>query len=315
MTEEGHDAITIHARTSNGYSDAVLHRYQVLESHRRIDAAVFYDNVSPGTSFDINPGGLTDITFTDRGRGQYLSDLMSLRHIWRSGPRIEALVSRREAARLIQTHFPDVGMFGDAGAFDAADYQTEAGGIAILPYAYADLHATVLLIPFIKDEVNRVTLARYLRGNLNGGLDDRVLALYGLALLNEPVLLDMQRYAARTDLSVRNSAYVALSLAAIGETHAARRVYLDSIAPHIQAIAPYFRVNAGTNRREILDATSVVALLAARLGMPEAAGLYEYTVANRFDTFNRNDPFSSRTAAVHLTPDNEPYRRTRGHNL
>jgi hypothetical protein len=132
--------------------------------------------------------------------------------------------------------------------------------------------------------------------NISGGgasVNDVALALYGLALLGEPVLLDLQAFARLPDLSVRNAAYAALGLAAIGETFVAREMYNSRIAPHIQQISPYYRVNVGASRIEILNATSVAALLAARLGMPEAIGLHEYTVAHRFDSFNRLDPFRS----------------------
>ena len=114
-----------------------------------------------------------------------------------------------------------------------------------------------------------------------------MLALYGLAMLGEPVLLDLQNYAKLPDLSVRNTVYVALGLAALGERHAARELYDSRIAPYIQRIAPYYRVNAGANRAEILDATSAAALLAAQLGLPESAGLHNYAVSHRFDAPHR----------------------------
>jgi hypothetical protein len=151
-----------------------------------------------------------------------------------------------------------------------------------------------MLIPFIKDEINQAALRGYLWNIANGASVGNVaLALYGLALLGEPVLLDLQSFANLPELSIRNAAYTALGLAAIGESHVAREIYVKGITPHIQHIAPYYRVNAGTNRNEILNATSVVALLAARLGMPEAMGLHEYTVAHSFDSFKRSDPYRS----------------------
>ena len=290
MDAEGHGSIVIRATMDNGYSDAVRHSYQVVNSHRLVDSAVFYDNVTAGTAFDVNPGGLTNITFTDQGRGQFLRDLFGLRHIWSSGARVEGLVAKREATRLIRTHFPDVDLYGDSGSFDMLEYQMENGGIAILPYANADLQATVMLIPFVKDDVNLVTLRSYLHGMYSSSSGDRkMLALYGLAMLGEPVLLELQGYAMLHDLPVRDAAYVALGLAALGERHAASSIYSSRIAPHIQRIEPYYRVNAGANRAEILDATSAAALLAAQLGMPESMGLFNYAADLRFDAPSRFD--------------------------
>ena len=288
-TAEGAGAIIIRA-TVAGYSDAMRHPYTVVNSHRQVETAVFYE-VTTDTVFDINPTGLTNITFTDRGRGQFLSDLFTIRNVsWSSGARIEGFIARREATKLIETHFPETRMFGSLGSFDVLEYQTESGGIAILPYAEADLQTTVMLLPFIMDDVNLVTLTRYLWDIFNTSTtDNRILALYGLATLREPVLLELERYAMLTDLSVRNMAYIALGFAAIGETHTAQQIYTSRIAQHIQSIAPLYRVNVGANRAEILEVTSVVALLSARLSMPESLGLHNYAVRHRFDASNRND--------------------------
>ncbi|MDR2166240.1 MAG: Ig-like domain-containing protein [Clostridiales bacterium] len=285
-TSEGFGAIIVRASVA-GYSDAVRHAYQVLNSHRQVDIAVFYE-VSPDTIFDINPIGMTDITFTDHGRGRFLSDLFGLRNIWRSGARVEGLVARREATILIQRHFPDIRLFGEAGNFDMLEYQTENGGIAILPYASADLATTVMLLPFIKDDVNLATLRNYLWNIASGSAtDNRILSIYGLAVLGEPVLLDLQRYAALPELSVRNAAYVALALATLGEIQAARDIFNDRIAPQLERIGPYYRVS-GANRAAILDATSAAALLAAKIGAGEAVALHEYSMRNRPATLLMN---------------------------
>ncbi|MCL2562656.1 MAG: Ig-like domain-containing protein [Oscillospiraceae bacterium] len=283
MTAEGFGALVIRA-TVGGYSDAVRHTYQVVSSHRQVDTAVFYE-VSPDTVFDVTSEGLTNITFMDLGRGQFLNDLIGMRHIWRNGARIEGLVAKREATALIQAHFPDTDLFGQAGTFDVREYQTDSGGIAILPYAEADLQTTVMLIPFIQDDVNLPALRDYLRDIADNSVtDNRMLALYGLALLGEPVLLELQQYAMLSDLSVRDAAYVGLGLAALGETHAARDLFNRRIAPHVQAVAPYYRVEVGGSRRDILDATSIAALLAAQLGVSESMGLHNYAARNRAAT-------------------------------
>ena len=283
-TDEGFGAIIIRASVGE-YSDAVRHAYQVIESFRMVDVAVFYEEVSVDTVFDVNPGGLTNITFTDHGRGRFLRDLIGLRHVRGGGARIETIIARREATRLIQEHFPDIMLFGGAGNFDLLEYQTENGGMAILPHSEADLLATVSLMPFILDDINVIALRSYLQGAFDSSpTDNRMLALYGLAMLGEPVLLDLQRYAMLDGLSVRNIAYVAMGFVALGDTQAARDLYAMRILPHIQRVAPYYRVYAGENRAQIMDATSVTALLAARLGMPEALGLHNYAMRDRFFT-------------------------------
>jgi len=286
MSEEGFGAIVIRAEV-DGYTDSILHSFQVLSSHRQVDVAVFYD-VTESTVFDVNLTGLTNITFTDQGRGQFLMDLIRLRNTWFIGARLEGLIADREATRLIQEHFPDTRLFGESRSLDVLDYQTESGGIAILPYADADLQTTVMLMPFILDDVNLTALRSYLQNIFDESpTDNKMLALYGLAMLGEPVLPYLHSYAELDGLSLRNTVYVALGFAAIGETHIARELYNSRIAPNIESVAPYYRVNAGENRVDILEATSITALLAAQLGMPESLGLHNYAAAYRWDAPSR----------------------------
>ena len=279
LTEEGEFDIVIRATASNGLRDAVRHSYQVLQSHRLVDAAVFY-TVTTDTQFTVEPQGMTNITFTDHGRGQFLHDLLAIRRT--HGPRIEEVVARREADKLVRRHFPDIWWWRVPVRFDPQEWQCPRGGVAIVPRGSSDLQATVTLMPFILSELNQPALRSYLRGVFDGhNADNKMLALYGLAMLGEPVLLDLQRYAAVDNLSVRNLAYVALGFAALGETDTARDLYTRRIRPHIQRIAPYYRVYTGGSRADILDATSVVALLAAQLGMFQSMGLHNYVTRHR----------------------------------
>ncbi|MCL2577941.1 MAG: Ig-like domain-containing protein [Defluviitaleaceae bacterium] len=281
-TEEGFGAIVIRANVLN-FSDAVKHEYQVVNSHRLIDTAVFHE-VTPQTEFSVNQTGLTNITFANYGRGQFLNELLRLRHTWFSGARIEGLVARREAIALIREHFPDVKIFGESDNFDITNYQTQNGGIAILPYSNEELEVTVKLLPFIKDEINLPALRNYLYDVFEkSATDNKMLALYGLAQLGEPILFDLQNYAKLEDLSVRNIAYVSLGFAALGDIQTAREIYDSRIASLITTIVEgrLYRVNAGATQAEIWDATSVVALLAAQLGKPEALGLHNYATSER----------------------------------
>ena len=278
MKNEGENALVVKATVSNGTSDAVKHQYQVLKSYREIDAAVYYD-VTTSTVFEVGKGGLTNITFTDRSRGAFLRELLWFRYVY--GDRIEKLLVRREANKLLAKYFPDLKLYGCDDSFDLKQYQRNNGGIAILPYAESDLETTVKLLPYIIDEVNLNTLKSYLYNIYEGdGSDNKMCALYGLAMLNEPVLLDLYNYSMLDNLSVKDLVYIALGFYALGETGVASSIYDNGIAPKLERLDPYYRIYTGADNDDILEATSAASLLATKLDKPEKDGLYGYCIKN-----------------------------------
>jgi len=277
MTELGAHSIVIHAETSTGLSDAMRHPYHILESHQTVDTSVFYD-VTTETQFEAGRPGLTNITFTDSGRGQFLWQLMGMRYV--RGERIEGLVARREADRLIRQYFPDLEIYYIDASFDPSMYQQEDGGIAMLPYASSDLELTVAVLPFIGDEINLQAVGGYLKNIFSSSTgENKIIALYGLAQLGAPVMQDLHIYSRAENLTLRDAAYLALGLLAIGEKHRAAELYKEYIVPNIQEIAPYYRIRDDFDFRD----TSVVALLAQKLGAPERAGLHLYTKGHERD--------------------------------
>jgi len=283
--KEGEGAIIIYAAASNGYTDSVRHTYNVVTSHRLVDTAFLYD-VDVDTVLDTHSEGLVNITFTDRGRGQFLWELNGMR--FTRGSRLEGLVMSRESHRIISENFPDK-QLRPVADFDAGIYQRPNGGIAMLPYADSNLTTTIRMMPFILDEINQNALRSYLNNIFYGETgENKMQALYGLAMLHQPVLLYLQRYAMLEDISVVDLVYVALGFAALGETHVASDIYTNRILPYIQDLGALYRVHVGGTHREIVEATSAAALLATQLGKDERAGLHAY-VANHRLSF-REDP-------------------------
>jgi len=278
MKNEGTNALIIKATVSNGMNDMVRHQYRVLKTYREIDASVYYD-VTVGTVFEVGSGGLTSITFTDRGRGAFLRQLLGMRYVY--GDRVEKLLVRREANRILAEYFPDLGIDYGRDRFDIRNYQRADGGIAILPHAASDLETTVKLMPYIIDEINTHSLRNYLYNIYEGeNSENKMCALYGLAMLREPVLLDLDMYSMLEDLSVKDAVYIALGYYALGETETASEIYDARVALRLERITMYYRVNTGIDKDDILEATSAACLLATKLGKPEKDGLYQYCISN-----------------------------------
>jgi len=281
---EGEGSFVITARTESGFADAVRHEFVVIASHQTVDQAVFYD-VTADTVFEVGTTGMTDITFTDRGRGQFLWELMGMRFV--RSARLEEMVMRREANRLLQEHFPNMRRMHHDDAFNVADYQMSDGGLSILPHGSSDLRTTVRVMSMLLDDVDVHALRNYLYMMLASDGDNTLLALYGLAQLGDPVLDLLHEQAQRSDLTIMDAAYLALGFAAIGDAAMATQLFNQYIAEHLQTMEPYIRVNVGNTRMDTMSSTSVVSILAAKLNLPEADGLFLYTARH-----NANDVFT-----------------------
>ena len=267
LTADG--ALVIRA-TAAGYTDMVRHPFSVTHSHRYVDTATFY-TVTTDTTFATNPSGLTNITFSDHGQGQFLWQLVNMRHI--RGARLENLVAQREATRLLAHYFPETRLWGQDRSFDPRDYQQACGGMAILPHGSANLEATVQLLPFIAQEINLPAVVNYLEAANN-----RPLALHGLAIAGEPVLLELLAWAHMENLSLEAATHIAMGLAALGERQEATALYNRHILPHIQPVAPHYRTQT--------NIAHTVALLGAKLNMPQAMGLHSYVTNQQTTTPN-----------------------------
>jgi hypothetical protein len=261
--------------------EAVRHQFHIYKSYRQVDEAIYYSNVTPDTVFAINSGGLTNITFTDQVKGMYLRQLVSFLDVAYGGDGIEKNVILRDAYGLIKQYFPNYILNGNFTDLDFKQYQNTDGGMSILPYAGSDLATTVKLIPYIRDDININSLKNYIYDAYEGkNVENRMCALYGLALLNEPVLLDLGNYSTIGGLSVTDMVYIALGYCALGEMEAASALYDSLIAPRLEKISAYYRVNTGADRNGILEATSSACALATNLDKPERGGLYQYCCDN-----------------------------------
>jgi hypothetical protein len=128
----------------------------------------------------------------------------------------------------------------------------------------------------------RQQLIRYLRQVVDDPGESRervIVALYGLAALSEPVLLEVQALS-NGDLSTREQLYVALAAAELGDRATAERLYADLLARSGERRGAGMRLNVGADEDDILEATSLAAGLGALLGDDYAPLLFDYTTTN-----------------------------------
>ncbi|TYQ15382.1 UNVERIFIED_CONTAM: hypothetical protein Cloal_1829 [Acetivibrio alkalicellulosi] len=274
--EEGYYNLIIRAYTMSGFSDAVLHPINVVESYYQLERAEF-TNVFPSMDIKAGDQGYTRLVFQDRSKGMYFSELVRLYS--RSGSRIDQIISKYLASELLNKHFSESYFAQVIDMPDLSEYQKHDGGLSLLPYSESDLDLTAKLSVFAKDMVNIRQLKDYFYSNLDNNTT-RIKALYGLATLKEPVLLMLNEAEKIDNLSILDTIYLALSYYELGDYSKANEIYDQRISKHVESYTPYYRVNTRSTNDNILEATSICAYLAAILDRPEKTGLYEYCLIN-----------------------------------
>jgi hypothetical protein len=266
--------------SANGLQDEIVRTIDVVPSRLLRDESHYYE-VQPGDSIDLegSPDRTTTVVVADHNHGRYYPVLGSL--VWTYGDRLDQMLARNMAQDLMLQYFGEDSAF--PAEFRASAYQTPDGGLAILPFADDDLTLSARAAAIAPDKFGQQTLAQYLRNVFNDPDETRervIIAMFGLAALGEPVLLDIQQAAALTDLTPREQLYLGLAAAELGDQDTAGRLYAALLDAFGERRGPAMRLNVGADSDDILEATSLAAGLAAALGDDFAPLLFEYTTLN-----------------------------------
>lgn len=272
---EGKGDIIIKASTPRGLNDSLKHSFEVVKTYHQIEEALYYD-LKPGIKFEEGTKGNTKLIFTDKGKGMYLNELNNL--MYTGGNRIDQKLTAQKAAELIKDYFELNDIEENITQVKASGYQTEDGGIAILPYGNSDIDISAKLSSLLKNQINAFRLKDYFYSKLyddSPGLKGN--ALYGLAVLKEPVLLDIDKASKVENAELKDLLYIALAYCELGELPKADRIFVEKIAPHIKGFKPYYKIDAGKDNDDILEYTALAAVLASKLDKPHKSGLYKYS--------------------------------------
>lgn len=279
LAAEGTYTVKVTA-TAGGLSDALERTIAVRETHL-VQNRVDFRLLEPGARLDGADEGLTHVTFVDWERGRYL-DLLH-RSRWASGSRFEKKLARALAAELLQEHAGWEDPWPEP-ELETFRYQTADGSIAILPYSDGDLKLSALVADLAPERFDRAALALHFRRVLEDEGESRerkAMAIYGLAGLGEPVLLAAHQLLAEPELTPSEQLYAMLAAAALGDLEAVRPHYRSFVAAYGEEVALDLRIAVDGDRDEQLQATALTAVLAARLGEPEALPMLGYLAQNQ----------------------------------
>ncbi len=264
---------------ADGYQDAVLEKINVLDTRFRETKTNFY-----ALSAALKPAGAsdgqTDLFFSDQNQGRFY-DQLSYCYYCSAGDRVDQKLARVVSAQLRQKYFGEANPAPEN--FDGSLYQTDDGGIALLPYASSDLELSAKVAFIAGSYFDQVRLTNYFYQILSA--DDSTgeqvgIALFALSGLGEPVLTQAENYAALPDLTVKEKLYIGIALDQLGDAETARDIYLGVMKDYGEKLDPYLRLKVSNDNDEILAATSLAAILAGSLGISDHEQLWNYVENN-----------------------------------
>jgi alpha-2-macroglobulin len=280
----GEHELKVEARASD-LEDAIIKKVRVLESRLTAPKVTFYESVVSNQRLEGSPDGRTTLVFMDAGRGALYPLLQRLR--WAYGDRVDQVLARAVAAQLLAEYF---GEDSEAPTFDPSVYTTRPRlatsrpGVAVLPYAEADLALTAHVAALAPDLFGRGLLKAALESVAHDGREtpERLaIASFGLAALGEPVLISVRSLIGDADLGWRGRLHVALALEAAGDHPGAARVLDDLYSEFGQDLRTERRLRVGTDADDVLEATALAAMVAVGVGDAKADGLLRYVRSNR----------------------------------
>ncbi|MCU0504669.1 MAG: Ig-like domain-containing protein [Chloroflexi bacterium] len=226
------------------------------------------------------PGGddaLTTCTITDAGRASLVPLLQELA---RGGPRADQAAAAAAARDLLAEQLGQEAW--GSRSFDPAPYLVEGHGVSLLPYSSPDVELTALVALGAPEAFPRTrTLAVYLGDTARSTgepRDRRIVATVGLAALGFPVLADLRAAAAASDLTPTERAWLAVGLGEAGDLAGAAAMERALLAELGQRSGAWARVVVGSTAHTSIEATALLAIVAARIGDPLAPDLEAYVL-------------------------------------
>lgn len=266
---KGSHQITISAKAGK-YEDKIVKSFKVIDSYQSVvktESQKLKSNLEFPDYKDLD--GSVEIVFMNNQRAEYYKELYDLYYSY--GNRVDQNMARKYAGEMLQKYF-DIENYW-ASQPDLSNYQYTNGGIALLPYAEGSLELTVKAMDVNSDDFNAYSLESYLTSILEDKKEDRyrkIVALYGLAQLEVPVLNVLETLSQEKDLNIFEVLYLGLAQAELGNTQKA----LDLL----------------NRSKDMLTDTDEEKSEAAGLKMMLAAKLQEYKVAHEMLQYINSNP-------------------------
>ncbi|MCL1983651.1 MAG: hypothetical protein FWG53_11290, partial [Clostridiales bacterium] len=231
----------------------------------------------------------TTLTFCDKAYSEALYSLYNL--AWRSGVRLEQKLVSRIAKGLLADSFGieacTVNEEEERNVReDIIKYQHGNGGVSSFTYSEADVETSALAASIGSEYFDNDALSSYFYnciGQEDAALREKALALWGLAALKAPVLLEIQKTLGNPGLSGEDELYLAMALYFAGDGANSKAIAKEVVANYTENLGKEVRAVINTDSMaEQTKATARLALLASVFDLPEAEGLALYMDNNTY---------------------------------
>ncbi|MBP7176417.1 MAG: Ig-like domain-containing protein [Thermoclostridium sp.] len=265
------DAISLPFQVYPGFVEQTLTEYQTLG-----DNTAFPETKWPAKVYFIN-----------ENVKPYWNELLELAYSWNN--RIDSIVVRKQAKKLLQEYFKDSNVTNWNEEYDTTGYQLDNGGIALLPYDSADPVLTAKICSLYDSDFDYDQMVQYFNRVMQdaGSTSTHIAAAYwGLACLREPVLLELNALVQDPGLKLIDRLYIALAYAYAGDVDTAGNMYHEMVQAYMKedSLRAYITMEEmGYGSDDIQEATSLCALLAQKVNGAERDKLFEF-VKNMYST-------------------------------
>lgn len=219
------------------------------------------------------------VVLNDLGRNELYDPLLNL--CWSWGDRLDQKYVRKLSRQILKKYYDEDIL---EPAFNAFDYQLSNGGLTLLPYSSDDLEFSARVSALGVEDFDQLSLAQYFFNKLENKVANREevsYSLFGLAELGEPVLIRIDAWLKRTDLSPKEKLYLAQALFDLGAKEWSQTIFYDVLKQYGEEKLPQIAVRVSQNYDEVFQTTAIAAVLAASLDVKEAKGLFTYLIENQ----------------------------------
>ncbi|MFC1655449.1 Ig-like domain-containing protein [Patescibacteria group bacterium] len=272
--------------------DAISLPMEVKGSRLKHDVLELIPSVDETTVFDLPEEGFAEIYFMDTGLTRHYQNLLWL--YFTEGERIDQRLSEVISREILAEHFEVE--YAQRRDFEITNYQQVDGGLSLIPYSSSDLRLSALIttVDPNPERYNTRELKKYFNSfynNPDANFEEVILAMLGLANMNEPVLNSLQIIKDDETLTLTEKLYIALAFESLGDHGEARKIY-NKVSDEL----------ADDNAYE----TALGAILAAGLGeKDDAIELYIYVERHgiKDDILNLYEIGYIKNAIEYASPD------------